>query len=286
VRHAVIIASTRRPHVLEATLRTIAAQSVQADDIIVSLAERGDAPEHLPPGVRVVLGPRGLTRQRNAALDALADDVDLVTFFDDDAEPGLDYLEQAQRFADKHNEVVLFDGLVVADGAVAGQIDRERARLLLAGHERSDDVRSEPATYGCNMTVRAEVARQVLFDERLPLYGWLEDRDFAVRCGRLGGVAQYEGCVAVHLGTSSGRVSGSRMGFSQVVNPHYLRRKGVLRGPQLLTFWLVALLGNTQGLLRRDPTIDRVGRLRGNLIGFAAVVRGIGPEGVLDVDPA
>lgn len=283
MKHAVVIASTRRPAILAATLQAIADQTTPADEIVLSLAERADAPEDLPDGVRVVIGPRGLTRQRNAGLDALSPEIELVTFFDDDAEPAVDYLEKARRFAEQRPEVVLFDGEVVVDGAVTGEVSRERAREILAAHVTTETVTGQPEAYGCNMTVRATVAHAVRFDERLPLYGWLEDRDFAVRCGRHGAVVLYGGCAIVHLGTSSGRISGHRLGFSQIVNPHYLWRKDVLTPSQLLHFWFLALAGNGHGLLRRDPVIDRGGRLRGNLRGFAAVVRGLGPEAVLEI---
>jgi GT2 family glycosyltransferase len=284
MRHAVVIASTRRPDILGATLATVMAQSVAADEVVLSLADRADAPDELPTGVRVVIGPRGLTRQRNAGLDALSDEIELVTFFDDDAEPAADYLEKAQAFAAGNPAVVLFDGKIVADGAVTGEIDRAHAGRLLQACVRTEGVRAQPEAYGCNMNVRLAIAQAVRFDERLPLYGWLEDRDFAIRCARHGEVALYEGCLAVHLGTSSGRVSGHRMGFSQIVNPHYLWRKEVLKASQLLHFWSRALLGNAHGLASRDPLLDRAGRLRGNLTGLLAVVRGLGPEAVLDVD--
>src|SRR4051794_17350501 len=99
-------------------------QTAPADEVILSLASRADAPSQLPPSVRVVLGPRGLTTQRNAGIDALSADIELVTFFDDDAEPAADYLEKAKSFAQSHPEVVLFDGKVAADGAISGEIDR------------------------------------------------------------------------------------------------------------------------------------------------------------------
>lgn len=281
MKHAVVIASTGRPQMLGETLVTLLAQSVAADKIILSLADAADAPADLPAEVRVVVGPKGLTTQRNAGLDALSADIELVTFFDDDAEPALDYLAKAQAFAESRPDVVLFDGAVIADGAVIGEIDRVHARNLLSAHVTSEAVRDLRDPYGCNMTVRASVAQAVRFDERLPLYGWLEDRDFGIRCARRGVVARYAGCAIVHLGTSSGRVSGDRMGLSQIVNPHYLWRKGVLEFPELLHFWARAMTGNVMGLARLDPRIDRWGRLKGNLIGLGAVLRGDGPEATL-----
>ncbi len=284
MKHAVVIASTRRPHILAATIDALMGQTRPADEVILSVASRADVPGQLPESVRVVVGPRGLTTQRNTGLDALSADVELVTFFDDDAEPAPDYLEKARAFAIRRPDVALFDGKIAADGMLTGELDRVHARSLLALHPRTETSTPQAEAYGCNMNVRADVAAAVRFDERLPLYGWLEDRDFAIRCTEFGAVVQYEGCVIVHIGTSSGRISGQRMGFSQIVNPHYLWRKRVLRASQLLHFWARALIGNAQGLARHDQVIDRPGRLKGNLTGFAAVLRGLGPEAVLDLE--
>lgn len=71
-------------------------------------------------------------------------------------------------------------------------------------------------------------ARDVPFDERLPLYSWLEDLDFCRRMmARHGRVVKAMGVVAVHQGSNSGgRVAHQRLGYSQVANYVYLHRKG------------------------------------------------------------
>ena len=42
-------------------------------------------------------------------------------------------------------------------------------------------IRPTDSAYGCNMVVRYSTARKVRFDETLPLYAWLEDRDYSHR---------------------------------------------------------------------------------------------------------
>ena len=83
--------------------------------------------------------------------------------------------------------MVLVDGRVLADGR---DIPRARAREIVAatGAAESRRVREigPELVYGCNMTVRRSVLARARFDERLPLYGYMEDRDFAFECMRVG----------------------------------------------------------------------------------------------------
>ena len=78
------------------------------------------------------MGDRGLTKQRNRAIGALAGEADIVTFLDDDAMLSHDYLEAAQSFLKTHPEVVLFSGRVVIDGAIEGELSRASAQRALA----------------------------------------------------------------------------------------------------------------------------------------------------------
>jgi len=128
------------------------------------------------------------------------------------------------------------------------------------------------------MVVRADTARDLRFDDRLPLYGWLEDRDFSTRAARIGRVVDYAGCEFIHLGVPSGRQSGVRLGFQQVVHPVYLRRRRVLGLGQ--TIYLIGrpLLANLVGaVVGSRSNVDRRGRLRGNVTGVRSLVSG-GPR--------
>jgi GT2 family glycosyltransferase len=283
VHVAVAIASKGRPGVLADVLDSLSTQLRFPDSVWVSVTGRGDVPADLDEqAVHLLIGPPGLTTQRNAVIDAIGPDVDVVVFLDDDAELHPDYLARAEAFLTARPDVVLFSGLVVADGAATGQLDRGTARALLQEHAPTDDVVPDIPAYGCNMVVRAVAARAVRFDEVLPLYGWLEDRDFSVRTARTGTVVRYDGCALVHLGVSGGRENGARLGYQQVVHPAYLRRKGVLRTGETVVFLARALRANV--LRRSSGRVDRPGRLRGNLVGLRSVVRGRpDPQGVLQL---
>jgi GT2 family glycosyltransferase len=257
----------------------LAAQNRPADETWVAVTSQADLPDGLDQetSVRVVVVTEpGITIQRNAILDRVSLGVDLVVFLDDDVELHPDYLAQAEAFAEGHPEVVLFTGEVVVDGAATGEIDREAARRALERTKAGSAVTTVEPAYGCNMVVRREIADELRFDERLRLYGWLEDRDFSVRAARRGDVVRYTGCQVAHLGYSGARENGLRLGFQQTVHPEYLRRKGVLPLRTTLLFIGRALLANM--VRRSSGRVDRAGRLRGNLLGLREIFWG-------DADP-
>ena len=182
--------------------------------------------------------------------------------------------------------MALFSGTLLADGTARGPVDRAIAkRLVVERVPGTTVVEGGRCGYGCNMNVLAHVATSVRLDERLPLYGWLEDKDFVYRCSSYGKIACFDGCILVHLGVASGRMSGQKLGFSQIVNPYYLWRKGSIPSlRQVLAFWARAVLGNLHGFILREADIDRLGRLHGNLLGLRNVAIGKAwPELVVDV---
>ena len=72
----------------------------------------------------------------------------------------------------------------------------------------------------------------------------------------------------MHLGTKAGRLSGRRLGYSQIVNPVYLRTKGTITRASLLQHWFKNIVSNVVLSLRPEPYVDRRGRLHGNILGF------------------
>jgi hypothetical protein len=90
----------------------------------------------------------------------------------------------------------------------------------------------------------------------------------------------------VHMGVKSGRVAGDRLGYSQVVNPIYMLRKGTMTPKQVAGQIFRNIASNLAGAARPEPFIDRRGRLRGNLQGFADVLRGrLEPERAAAIRP-
>jgi hypothetical protein len=170
----------------------------------------------------------------------------------------------------------------------SGEVGRDAAAAALAA-SAAQPIRGcwRPTRelYGCNFVVRVAGARQLRFDERLPLYSWLEDHDFARRLMRRGVLGAVDDCVMVHRAAASGgRQAHVRLGYSQVMNPVYLARKGSF------PLWLAAQqifrptaknvvlsAGGTSAPWRRE-------RLRGNALAARDVVRGrITPERIVDL---
>lgn len=125
------------------------------------------------------------------------------------------------------------------------------------------------------MAFRVAMVRDLRFDERLVAYGWLEDRDFGAALARRGAKLVKAGAaLGVHMGVKRGRVSGVRLGYSQVVNPVYLWRKGTMRTSQVVDHIFRNMGSNLARSAHPEPYIDRAGRLQGNMVGLLDLLRG------------
>jgi hypothetical protein len=200
-----------------------------------------------------------------------------------------DHLARAQELFAREADVVMFWGLLVADGVKRGGITRHEARAALRAHapEGGFEVARGGArgALGGGMHVRRAAAGHMRFDERLALYGWQEDRDLASRCAALGRVGRYRACAFAHLGVPGGRVSGRRFGFAQVMNPVYLWRKGSMPAGDAGALCATAVARNALGTLLGDRRVDRAGRLRGNLAAVGLLLRRrVEPEHVARLD--
>lgn len=282
---SVIICSIHRPAILHETVLSIGRQVLQPVQVLVSVP----GPQHVLdetralPGVEVLTAPTGSATQRNEGLRQVRADADLVVFLDDDIELSRHYLEEMARLFAGKPEIVVASGFLLHDGGRSTRIEQRDARAQCEAYD--DQYRpGEPLSYstvesgyGCNMAVRASEAGGCRFDENLPLYAWLEDRDFSHRCtlGKHPPV-ELKNAVAVHLGWRSGRVSGKRLGFSTVVNPFYLMRKSKTFSLHYIVvhYWLRCLAGNVLGIVTGDKEYDRWGLLKGNLLGYWHLLTG------------
>lgn len=284
----IVIPTYGRAALLHETATRLEGQTTAPLEILIC---PGDESSILPqtrslPTVRVVPAlKRGSAAQRNACLDQVT--TRYILFLDDDVELAANYLESMQVLLDQHPETALADGAMAADGAhTDGGFTHDQGRSILSSYKPDGRVDSAPSATGCCF-VRTETAKAVRFDERLPLYGWLEDLDFSTRAKRFGAIVRNSGTALVHLGVPSGRTSGVRLGYSQVANPFYLWRKSGEPGlGRVLThFWGRLVISNLlHTVLRRKGREDRPGRLRGNLLAFGDLLRGrVDPERILSL---
>ncbi|MCJ2055995.1 glycosyltransferase [Methylobacterium sp. J-048] len=286
---AVVIATLGRPEVVAQTLRRILdRQTYKAASVIISCIKPEDAGEAAIWGdVTVVTGRPGLAAQRNTALAALPDGIAIVVFFDDDFVPDANWLDVAARMFRDEPDIVGFTGDVLADGIKGpGLSFAEVDRLLAESGPVAPAPLIEPfSPYGCNMAFRRSAIGTLRFDERLVLYGWLEDRDFGAALRAKGG--RLVKCMAargVHMGVKGGRIAGDRLGYSQVVNPLYMLRKGTMTYAQVLDHLFRNFTSNLARSAVPEPFIDRRGRLRGNLRGAVDALLGrLEPERALQI---
>ncbi len=287
----VVICSANRPNVLSETIESlIRGQSLPPCEIIVSVVTQEHVAEKTKAesAVRVVLsGRQGTSAQRNAAVKSVRTRYTL--FLDDDVEIAPNFIESMERLMGEVGDAVAATGFVAVDGAQWDTgLDRESARSTAMNYVREGEDYDCEVGYGCNLFVRTRMFDEVLFDEKLSLYGWLEDFDFSTNCRRYGRIILNAGTCVAHLATPSGRISGVRFGYSQIVNPFYLWKKN--GKPELthiiLAHWSIHVARNLRRTLIRAPSdrSDRTGRFRGNLIGFCHLLAGkVDPSYILQL---
>ena len=278
MRIAVVVASVNRAEEVKQLLFALKRQSLQPSAVILSVVSKTDLPDDLPPDVEVVLGSPGLTSQRNRGLEMIAGRSDIVVFFDDDFIPTKDALQGIRQLFETCPDVVGGTGLVLRDGVGGGGISYELAIEIIRQFEVKPvaPIKNEDFlfAYGCNMAFRASAIGKLRFDENLPLYGWQEDMDFAARISVHGKVIRTTAFAGVHRGVNKGRSPGKAFGFSQIVNPAYLVRKGTMAPKKALTLIVRNLLANHAKCFRPEPFVDRRGRLVGNWMGLVHLLQG------------
>lgn len=290
---AVGIATRGRPSILKETLGDLSRQRCAPAAIYVAYVNASDIEDAplLFPKVRFLQCPGGSCAQRNHLLETIGTSCDLVFFMDDDFCLHPDYLFRIEEAFAADPAIAGATGVVLADGAKGPGLDGDHARDLLRSAAEPPGVRDAPPpavfnTYGCNMAFRmAAIAGLGLrFDERLPAYGWYEDIDFSRRLLLAGTLVRVHGALGVHLGAKVGRTTGTRLGYSQVVNPVYLARKGSYPWSHAVESIARNMSANLLHSVRPEPYIDRRGRVKGNLLGLWECVRGrCRPERILDM---
>ena len=290
MRIHVAIATTGRPDVLCKVVDRFRHQTRPADGIVVVGAAADDIAGldriEQPPQQAVISPKKGLCAQRNVALSLLRGKTDAVVFFDDDFLVAHDFLERLEQLFEADPDLVGLTGWLIADGAQTGALTYEEAEAMLdAGAPRPDKPDEKTSwLYGCNMAFRMSACEDLSFDENLPLYGWQEDVDFTEQLARRGHMLRTNAITGIHMGTRGGRTSGLKLGYSQVANIVYLRRKGTIGAAHGWTLMAKNVAANLAKSIRPEDTIDRRGRLKGNIRAFGDVLRGkADPLRILDL---
>jgi GT2 family glycosyltransferase len=286
---SVIYATVGRADTVAEALEFLEVQTRRPDQVIISAVGPSDVPEiksNLP--IEVLFGPKGLPAQRNTALKALAADADITVFFDDDFAPAKDYLARVEAIFLEDEEIAGLTGHVIADGIGGPGYTFAEARKFLGATSAIsvEQERRRPigALYGCNMSIRNRHARDIFFDEDLPLYAWQEDIDFTSRIARSGRLYWTDTLVGVHLGIKRARSPGKAMGYSQIANPIFLLNKGTMDPSHAIKLMARNFAANLIKCIRPEPWCDRRGRLLGNFRALIDLTRGrLHPRNILDL---
>jgi GT2 family glycosyltransferase len=267
-----IIATRNRPESLQATVESLAAQSVLPSEVcIVDSSEEPPARaaiEELCAEIGVELdyvhpAPRGLTVQRNLGVDRTSGDP--IFLCDDDVWLAPDVheriLEEYERWGPElggvrgipmqvssPSKLVLLWRRIFGMSAWRGE-GSGRLRPGFFAEEtlaHTADARELEYFIGWFMSFRREVFAHERFDERLSGYGSKEDIDFSYRLAKRGYVLRQTPLARIHhFRSSSERLSPSELQRMHVGNQFYLHRKNMpqeLRYKAALWWALIGLL--------------------------------------------
>ena len=269
-----IFCSINRPDMLHESILCAVRQTVSCH-VIVSVPEDKDVAQatRALESVTVVTGSKGLTAQRNHALRSIQGTPEAIIFLDDDVEVDEYYVEQVLRTYREHPEVAMVNGANLAHGIYpAGTLDRETAKKLIEKRRKDNppvaDIIPMTTAYGCRMSMRGSLLGKVSFDERLVLYGYLEDLDLAFACRKYGSIVENPRALSVHIEVAFGRMGEKRRGYSEVVNPFYIWSKRT--GARLPRVFLGPLSRSARNVVRAIKGEGHE-RLVGNLLGWANV---------------
>jgi Glycosyl transferase family 2 len=288
-RVCVGIATRGRSKLVAAIVERLERQTLRAGVVIVS-GGHGEDVADLParPGLEVVVVVPGLARQRNSILRRVPKDAEFVVFFDDDFVAHADWIAEVVAAFDADASIACITGNVVADGITGAGIAFEDACAIADSSASGGLAVEDYSPYGCNMAFRCSALAGSTFDERLVLYGWLEDRDFGGALAKSGSksgpesgwrLVRIEAARGVHMGVKQGRMPGLRLGYSQVINPLYMLRKGTITWRCALDIVLRNVGSNLVKSLNPEEYVDRRGRLHGNAIAVFDLFRGrLAPE--------
>lgn len=291
MRIAVVVATLGRQNEVEDLVSDLENQSRPPDEAVFCVIESQDAPRNLQAsGMRTILCERkGSCAQRNIGIDSVIATNDVIVFMDDDFIPSPTYFSRLEEFFTRVPDAAGVTGQVLADGVTGPGLSRAEALEFIgadaaATDADADGIRPRRGLYGCNMAVRASALGDHRFDERMPLYGWLEDLDLSTRLAREGALYHSNALRGVHRGVKRGRTSGVRFGYSQIANPLYLLVRGRAPAHYALANILRNLAANLLHVSKPEPWVDRRGRLKGNALAAWDLLRGrLKPERILEL---
>lgn len=291
-RMGFVVPTKDRPEDLRRMLASAEAQSIRPDQIVVvdggAVPVEGIAAEF--PGLRidyVRVYPPSLSRQRNAGMARLRDDITLAGYLDDDLVLKPDALERMSRFWESCPADVGGASFNIVNNVPTVQswvktlflIDNGRRGVVLrSGHNTQlfpapDTTAVEWLCGGATLWRRA-VVEKFQYDEWFIGTGFLEDLDYSFRVGKEYRLFIVGDACVDHLSPPLRRDINHLLGQWQVINRLYFVRKH-RELSVLLCYWAGlghVVLNLAQALRQRDS--GYLTRAMGNLRGLTRSLGG------------
>ena len=253
---AVAICTQQRAESLKRFLTSLAAQDRRPDELIIVDASEDDATKQMLDqfdGIatiagrflyfRVSGGLKGITRQRNFALNSAT--TDLIAFFDDDVELMPGCLREMERVHREAQQPVAGVGAFMRNQAwplADSWVWRVRRQLRLVAnlqpgsYHRSgisipwnlpslDGLIEGDWLPGCAMMWKTAIAREIRFYEGFGGYAQGEDLEFSLRARRHGKLLVSGAAHVIHYYESSGRPQHFTKGYMSIYNRFQIHRR-------------------------------------------------------------
>ncbi|RMF60317.1 MAG: hypothetical protein D6746_07025, partial [Bacteroidetes bacterium] len=229
-------------------------------------------------------GTPSLARQRNVALDALPDTLDIVHFLDDDVTVHPGYFRALHAVFEDDPSVGGAGGRILQAGTDPERRGLWWRRLFLLDHPAPGRVLCSGATTpaqalplttrtpvewlsGCSCAFRRSLLAWHRFDPALEGYSLDEDLDFSYRIGRTARLVVEPAAVLTHHVTPGGRGDASRLAHDAIVHRYWFLEKN-LRSPwRRPAFWWSVLGRLLAAGASRSPQAHHVLRARLRAVG-------------------
>jgi glycosyltransferase involved in cell wall biosynthesis len=257
---SVIIATKDRREDLKRLCKSLSNQTMLPDELLI--VDSGDHVGLLSvEGINanhIFTDQKGLTVQRNIGIKNTNKNADIIFFFDDDIVLEDDYIEIIVNIfkEDIDYKIGGVDGFPLQDGK------------MLYSKNDAYEITPVKSLYGCNMAFRVAAIKNLWFDEKLSLYGWLEDWDFSTAVSKNYKLLRCNQAYCYHMQSQDGRINGKKLGYMQIANRHYLNKKHGLDTKSDLLYFVKQTLLN----LIRSYKHSYFDRFRGNAKAFFNVV--------------
>lgn len=291
-RLSFVVATKDRPEELRRLWRSLLAQTLVPDEVVIVDAGAGpaavaaaDAPT---PRLRYVrTSVASASRQRNLGLDAVGAGIVLVGFLDDDAVLEPEAVAEMVRFWETAPADVAGAAFNMANHPPLDFPALKRAPLAAAlglyarrgGTVTASGFQTMIGPVGTTAWVdwlptgaavwRREVFRRHRFDEWFDGYSYLEDLDFSYRVGRTALLAVVAPARYRHLPASGGRGGGYAFGVREVLNRLHFVGKHAELSPGRCRAALVLRLLLSLLLALRERRASYAARAFGNAVGLA-----------------